>query len=434
MQGFLALLIELTGRKDLLQKTRPNSLRTRLVSVRGKKTTGEVELHPLQPVVSAAFECGRMEQGMSPMRICKAVCAVSFALICGTSVVGCSQEGSSAAIPEGAAALVGDVPVMEESVTAYIENFRATQGLSEEKDWGAWLVESGLTPESVRERAVHYYASQELLRLAAAENGVSIDPAEVEDRMQSLRASYDSDEAWHEALQQSGITEQEQYALMELMLLQEGVAARVIDHAEPTEDELLASVQLYASACDGAKRSSHILFAAGDEAAALETLSKIESGELSFPDAAQRLSLDASSAQRGGDVGWDKMNSFDQAYQDELNVLEPGQTSGLVTTQFGIHLIQCTDKLEAPDELTAIDQVSSGFVDTVRTMAGTTAKKQAFSTWMQEYEAKRGMQVGEMPANLPYDIDLAAYDVEATVLDDTSELSMPLASNETEGE
>lgn len=356
----------------------------------------------------------------------KVIGAAALTLSCGFGAVGCAQASGAASVPEGAAATVGAVSIDEAQVTSYVENFRATQELSSEDSWGAWLVENELTPETLRDQAVYYYASQELLRQAAAENGIVADSSEVDAQMQDVRSKYESDDAWRAALTQAGITEDEQRSLTELMLLQERLTAQVVSDAELTDEELLSSVQLYASACDGAKRSSHILFAADDESTAREVLGKIERGELSFEDAAHTYSIDVSSAERGGDVGWDKMSSLDASYQAALDGLEPNQTSEPVASSFGIHLIRCTDQLHVPDQVTSVDQVSSGFVETVRSLSRASAQKQAFSTWMQEYEDRVGVNVATMPDGVSYNIDLTPYEDAAPALSE-SEKTMPLA-------
>lgn len=42
-----------------------------------------------------------------------------------------------------------------------------------------------------------------------------------------------------------------------------------------------------------------------------------------------------------GDVGWNNPSNLAKEYKDGLEPLEKGQLSGLVTTQFGIHIIKC---------------------------------------------------------------------------------------------
>ena len=120
---------------------------------------------------------------------------------------------------------------------------------------------------------------------------------------------------------------------------------------------------MYVSSFDNAKRSSHILFSAEDEATAQSVLDQINAGTLDFVEAVQEYSTDSAAKAKDGDVGWDKLSSFDTAYQEALDGLEKDQVSGLVTSSFGIHIIKCTDVYTAPEELTSTDQIPAEFVE-----------------------------------------------------------------------
>ena len=166
---------------------------------------------------------------------------------------------------------------------------------------------------------------------------------------------------------------------------------------------------MYASAYDGAKRSSHILFNTGDDATAQDVLDRINSGELDFAEAAKEYSQDTGSAENGGDVGWDKLNNFVTEYTDALNGLEKDQVSGLVTSDYGIHIIKCTDVFTAPEEVTSIDQLPTEFQDAIRTTVENSNKSTAFSEWYTSYEESADIQVNDMPENVPYNLDMSAY-------------------------
>ena len=112
---------------------------------------------------------------------------------------------------------------------------------------------------------------------------------------------------------------------------------------DPSDEDVLSYAQTYISSFDGAKRSSHILFDADDTETAQSVLDQINAGTLDFAEAAKTYSKD-SSAQNGGDVGWDKLNSFVSEYTAGLADLSKGQVSGLVTSSYGIHIIKCTDE------------------------------------------------------------------------------------------
>lgn len=62
-----------------------------------------------------------------------------------------------------------------------------------------------------------------------------------------------------------------------------------------------------------------------------------------FSGLAQRHSQDPGSAARGGDLGWFGRRRWVQAFDEVALTLTPGQTSGIVRTIYGYHLIRCFD-------------------------------------------------------------------------------------------
>lgn len=314
----------------------------------------------------------------------------------------------------GVAATVNGTEIGENAITAYIASFRSAQSLEDDDAWGEWLIDNGYTIDSVRGDTIDYYVSQELVRQAADENGVTVNEEDVDEQMQAARATVDSDEEWDSTLAEMGLNEEVYRSRVELNLLQNALMEKVAEDAAASDDEVLSYVQMYGSSLDGSKRSSHILFSSDDEATASEVLDRINSGELDFAEAAEEYSIDTSSAENGGDIGWDKMSSLVSEYQTALDGLEVGQVSGLVTSTYGIHIIKCTDQLDMPDEVTSLDQVSSGFVDYMREMVDTSAKQQAFSEYMTDYEDSADIVENSMPDGLPYVIDLTPYEEAAT--------------------
>ena len=130
----------------------------------------------------------------------------------------------------------------------------------------------------------------------------------------------------------------------------------------------LAYLQDSASLLDGTKRSSHILFNSEDRDTAEQVLERINSGELDFAAAAEQYSADTGSAAQGGDVGWDATASFVTGYQNALEGLEKDQVSDLVESDYGIHIIKCTDVYNVPEGgITELGQVPEEIVETVRT-------------------------------------------------------------------
>lgn len=90
---------------------------------------------------------------------------------------------------------------------------------------------------------------------------------------------------------------------------------------------------------------------AGPEAAAqarakMETIvAEIKRGA-DFVDVAKRKSEDASTAQRGGDLGWRIRGELIDEYNNRVFDLKAGQLSEVFQTQFGYHLIKCDERQE----------------------------------------------------------------------------------------
>jgi len=70
----------------------------------------------------------------------------------------------------------------------------------------------------------------------------------------------------------------------------------------------------------------------------------IESGNISFEDAAKQYSKDPGSAANGGSLGLVGRGVFVKPFEDAAFSLEVGQMSGIVETQFGLHLLRLDDK------------------------------------------------------------------------------------------
>ena len=146
---------------------------------------------------------------------------------------------------------------------------------------------------------------------------------------------------------------------------------------------------------------------------------KINAGELDFATAAESYSKDTASAAEGGNVGWDRLSNLVTEYTTALADLNKGDVSGLVTSTYGIHIIQCTDVFEAPEELTSLDQLPTEFQDSIRTMLQSSNQSNAYYTWLEEQRNAADIQINDMPEGLPYYVDMANYSKTETSTDGT---------------
>lgn len=362
---------------------------------------------------------------MKASRLAQFVCAAGIASACMFGLAACSDSNPSG-LTGGTAATVGGTEIAEDTVTTYIQTFRANyktsageaSPLDTEEKWGQWLAANSMTPETVREQVIDFYASQELVKQAAAENGVEPSDEEIEGIINNMKSKYDSDDAWKQALSDVGTTEEAYRESVSLALTESALKEAVGQAEEPTDEELLEYCAMY----DGARRSSHILFNTEDEATAQEVLDKINSGELDFAEAAKEYSQDSGSAEKGGDVGWDKLTQFVTEYTTALSELDKDQVSGLVESQFGWHIIKCTDVFESPEEgLTSTDQVPAEILETVKTAVESQKSSQAFSDWYASYKENADIVINPMPENVPYNLDMSKYQTDDAAGSDSAD-------------
>lgn len=161
------------------------------------------------------------------------------------AATGCSQELSQEITPSakvqpydtsgGVAATVNGVEIGENAITAFIEETREANELQDEDAWGTWLVENGYTIDGLRQEVVNYYISEELVRQAAEQNGVTVTDEEIDSYIeQQDEMDVNSEEDRYYAKQQ---------------LLQDKLT-EVVASAEPTDEELLSYINSYADELD----------------------------------------------------------------------------------------------------------------------------------------------------------------------------------------
>lgn len=89
--------------------------------------------------------------------------------------------------------------------------------------------------------------------------------------------------------------------------------------------------------------ASHILVKS--EAEAQDVLAQIKKGA-SFEEMAKKHSVDAAAA-KGGDLGWFGKGSMIPDFEKVVFGMKEGETSGIVKTQYGFHIIKLTGKRPA---------------------------------------------------------------------------------------
>jgi len=133
---------------------------------------------------------------------------------------------------------------------------------------------------------------------------------------------------WAELMVQSagGFDEDDFRGLLREGLLREKLEESLKTGFPTTEDQVHAS---------------HILLATAETAQ--EVLDRLEAGE-AFEDLAAELSTDESNRDTGGDLGWFPRGQMVGEFEEAVFAMVPGETSGIVETQFGFHIIRLVER------------------------------------------------------------------------------------------
>ena len=351
--------------------------------------------------------------------ILRKVSIIGVSAACCFALAGCG--GTNYGYTGGVAATVNGSEIEEDTITKYIQDFRTSSDLTSDQDWANWMNENSLDPSTVRSQVIDYYTEVELKKQACDEKGITVDESQVDEQLETMKSNYSSDEEWQNALSSAGISEDQYRESIEEGLRDEALMDNVAgDSATADDSQVLEMLNTYYTMFDGAKRSSHILFASDDEATAQQVLDQINAGTLDFAEAAKQYSTDTASAENGGDVGWDATNTFVEAYTTALDGLSKDQVSGLVTSDYGIHIIKCTDEFSCDGTATSLDAYPSEFVDYISNIVKSQNQSTAYNDWFTSYKEQAEIQINDMPENVPYNLDMTQYESDEGTDDSTS--------------
>lgn len=343
------------------------------------------------------------------------------AMLLSVSAMACSgvlnqvQSQEDYKLTGGVAATVNGVNIKEDTVTEQIMSLRQSSYESDE-DWATYLSQQGLTPESYRENVIDSIARQYLLTQAEKEYDITVSQDDLDEAWDEAVENYGGDEdTFVDMITQFGFTKETYQENTKSSLAQEKLREKVASVEDPTDDQIVSYINENLDTYNDARRSSHILFKVADdatdeesaevEAKAQEVLDKLNAGEVEFADASKEYSED-SSADDGGDVGWDKLTTFVTEYQDALSALSTGQMSGLVKTTYGYHIILCTDQFNV-ESVSSADEIPEAIRDAISSKIKTEEESAKYSTWLNDYIDKADIKINEMPEDAPYNVDMS---------------------------
>lgn len=175
---------------------------------------------------------------------------------------------------------------------------------------------------ALRQQVLDELVEQELIRQGAPGLGISVTDEDIEAEIAAQREIAGSEDAWLASLEQNDYTQEEWFEAQRDVLITQGVSNILI---EPYLGEIEQV------------NARHILVRT--EATANEVMDRLEAGE-GFATLAAEYSLDTTTANNGGNLGWFARNElYQQALEDRAFELEIGAIS-YVTTSLGYHVVQ----------------------------------------------------------------------------------------------
>ena len=196
---------------------------------------------------------------------------------------------------------------------------------------------------------------------------LAVTDAEIDKRIAQIRSRFPTEEAFTQTLKQQNVTVEQlrtdaRNDMLVGNMLQAEVAPKVAVTPEQVNDFYQKNPDQFQQ--PERVRASHILVGFpqnADEAAkkeartkAAEILKEVKAGK-DFAALAKQHSADPGSGANGGDLGFFQQGQMVPAFDTAAFSMKPGQTSDLVETEFGVHIIRVAER--QPARTVPIDEV-----------------------------------------------------------------------------
>ncbi len=216
---------------------------------------------------------------------------------------------------------------------------------------GPQATAAGVNPTAAKQ-VLEALIARSLLRQEALAQGVAVTDDEIKQQIDQLRGQFPNPEAFTQALTAEGMTEQEltQKARQEYVI-QKYVETKIAPKVTVTDEAAKAFYDENQARMQTPERLHlrHILVGVEPNAAAEAKqqakteadglAAKVKAGE-DFAALAKEHSDDPGSKPKGGDLDWIAKGQTVEPFEQAAWALKDGETSSVVETRFGYHLIQ----------------------------------------------------------------------------------------------
>ena len=239
----------------------------------------------------------------------------------------------------------------------------------------------------------------EIASAYAEEHGITVSENRVDKEIETIKdqiveqarsqgMNVGREEAFRQALEQAGLTEQQLREQLREQLPVRKVQERVAGDAEASREEVERfyeeNKELQFTTPEQ-RCARHILFNKDQKKKAEEVRDRLQNGA-DFAELAKEFSQDPGSAEKGGDLGCLGKGETVPAFEKAIFSAEEGEIVGPVGTEFGYHVIKVADV--RPKSTQPLSEVAPQ----IREQLSAAQQAEEFSAWVHKQEERRDVR------------------------------------------
>jgi foldase protein PrsA len=214
---------------------------------------------------------------------------------------------------------------------------------------------------------------------------IAVSDKEIDEQLDTIKKRFPTEAEFTSALTRNGFTLASLREILRVNVTQRRVAEAVAP-GSVTDEEIRKQFDANRAQYDqpAQVRVSHILFRAADkeqeplaQAKARIVQAKLSEGA-KFEDLAKQYSDDKASAERGGDLGFVGKGTLVKEFEDVAWSMKPGETSSVVKSQYGLHIIRLHEVKQA------LKADFARVKDQIREQLLSGKREKAFEAWLEQ--------------------------------------------------
>jgi parvulin-like peptidyl-prolyl isomerase len=246
--------------------------------------------------------------------------------------------------------------------------------------------EAKVDAETAR-RVVDQLVERAMILAWAEGSGVKVSDADVERRLELIRADYGA-RGFASYLKSQGLTpESFRDVVRDDLVVEAAIEAAVVEKVSVSYDDVVAYYNVQAEAFEGPAEYHVMQIITDDKARAEEALAKLEFGA-TFEEVARELSM-SPDRYMGGDVGYTTLEALPPEVGNVVAKLPPGEVSGVIGTPYGFEVVKVVGVRDARRK--PLPEVRNEIEDRLRTER----EDKAYTTWLARLTKQAKVSVDE---------------------------------------